>query len=411
MVALFAADFMQVTHLDQGAEGWLVLAETPFYPEAGGQITDTGEIKGKDFNIEVEVVRRFGEVIFHRGRVSRGTAAPGRVAARINAGRRQRIMRNHTATHLAHAALREVLGDHVQQSGSLVEPERLRFDFSHFSAVTHEEMREVERRVNEAVRENVPVTASEMPYSEALETGALAFFGDRYGDDVRVVKAGRWARELCGGTHVARTGDIGFFRITQEGSIASGVRRIEAVTGEDAVEYSLQEHETLHHLRQLVGIGEGHLGEAVEHLLEEVRNLRKGAAADAKQRGLDQVATLLDRAEQVEGIAVVSGRVEAPDIGTLRTLADSVRGRAERVIGVLGMEQDGKAVLLCAVSDDLVNDGWKAGAVVSRVAEIVGGTGGGKPHMAQAGGPDAGRLDEALGAVPEIIRQLGAGGE
>jgi len=411
IAALFSQEMRQVTQLEQGDGGHIVLAETPFYAEAGGQVTDTGEIRARGVTFAVERVWRSGEVIFHQGRVVKGTLAPVRVAARIDAERRRRIMRNHTATHLAHAALRQVLGDHVQQSGSLVEPERLRFDFSHFSAVTPEEMREVERLVNEAIRDNVRVRARDMPYSEALETGALAFFGDRYGDVVRVVEAGTWAREFCGGTHVARTGDIGFFRITQEGSISSGVRRLEAVTGADAVEISLAEHETLHHLRELTGSGEEQLSEVVARLLEEVRTLRKGAAADAEKRGLDQVGDLLGQAEDVNGIAVVSGRVEAPDIGTMRSLADSVRGKASRVIGVLGMEQDGKAVLLCAISDDLVSAGWKAGEIVSRVAEIVGGTGGGKPHMAQAGGPDAEHLDRALEAVPGIVRAHGGGGK
>ncbi len=404
IVNLFDAEFNQVAHLDQGMTGWVVLAETPFYAEAGGQVADTGEIRGKGFTFTVELVKRFGEVIFHKGRVAAGTVAPARVTARIDAERRHRIMRNHTATHLAHAALRRILGDHVQQSGSLVEPERLRFDFSHFTALTPAEIAAVERQVNEAIRANVRVSAREMPYSEALEKGALAFFGDRYGDVVRVVESGPWASELCGGTHVRRTGDIGFFRITNEGSISSGVRRIEAVTGDEAVELSLQEHETLNRLRELTGSGEGQLSETVENLLEEIRTLRKGVAAAAQRRGLDQVKDLISAAVEVDGIAVVRGRIEAPDIGTLRTLADSVRSKIGRGIGVLGMEQQGKAVLLCVVSDDLVSDGWQAGAIVSRVAEIVGGTGGGKPHMAQAGGPEGNRLDEALGAVPDIIR-------
>ncbi len=404
IVALFDASFQQVTHLDQGITGWTVLAATPFYAEAGGQTADTGEIRGEGFVFTVTGVRRFGEVIFHQGVASAGMTIPEKVTARIDAERRERIMRNHTATHLVHAALRTVLGDHVQQSGSLVEPERLRFDFAHFSAVTPAELAEVERIVNAAIRANVRVTAVEMPYREALDQGALAFFGDRYGDVVRVVTSGSWARELCGGTHVARTGDIGFFRITHEGSISSGVRRIEAVTGAEAVEHAITDHEILRQLHEIAGVGEGQLPAAVGHLIDETKSLRRNAAADAQRRGLNQVEDLLNEAVEVGGIAVVSGRIEAPDIPTLRSLADAVRNRVGRGIGVLGMEQEGKAVLLCVVSDDLVGAGWKAGPIVSEVAGLIGGTGGGKPHMAQAGGPDAAKLEEALRAVPEIIR-------
>jgi len=404
-VALFNDQFEQVVHLDQGEEGWLVLVETPFFAESGGQTADTGEIRGEAFSFRVEKVQRIGSVIFHGGIVSSGSLSPGSVTADIDAIRRERIMRNHTATHLLHSALREVLGEHVQQSGSLVEADRLRFDFSHFSSMSDAEQAEVERWVNRAVQADVAMVTSELPQQEALAAGALAFFGDKYGDIVRVVDAPGWAKELCGGTHVARTGEIGYFRLTQEGSISSGVRRIEAITAQDAVETAIREHQSLLGLKELLGgRGEADLVNQAEQLLEENRTLRKATAREAEKRGLDQVDVLIGNATEVEGVPVVVGRVEAVDIGMMRSLADAVRNKLGRGVGVLGMEHEEKVILLCVVSDDLVSEGWKAGPIINRVAELTGGKGGGKPHLAQAGGPDPKKLDEALSSVPDIVR-------
>ncbi len=405
VVAIFNQDFQQVVHLDQGEPGYLVLAETPFYVEAGGQAADTGEIRGEASSFRVERVHRFGGVIFHGGMVSAGAVGPGPVVAAIDPVRRERIMRNHTATHLLHAALREVLGDHVQQSGSLVEPDRLRFDFSHFASMSMDEQAEVERWVNRAIQADVALEVREMPQQEAHAEGALAFFGDKYGDVVRVVDVPGWAKEFCGGTHVSRTGEIGFFRLTQEGSISSGVRRIEAITAQDAVEMTIREHHTLLQLREVLGgTGDADLLDHAEQLVRENKSLRKATEKDAVQRGMDQVDELMGNATEIEGVPVVVGRVEAADIGMMRNLADALRNKLGRGVGVLGMELDEKAVLLCVVSDDLVEEGWLAGSIVNTVAEITGGKGGGKPHLAQAGGPDTMKLDEALGSVPEIIR-------
>lgn len=405
VVAIFNHEFKQEVHLDQGEQGYLVLAETPFYTEAGGQAADTGEISGETFSFRVERVHRFGGVIFHGGMVSAGTVGPEPVVADIDTVRRERIMRNHTATHLLHAALREVLGDHVQQSGSLVEPDRLRFDFSHFSSMSIEEQAEVERWVNRAVQADVALEVREMPQQEALAEGALAFFGDKYGEVVRIVDTPGWAKEFCGGTHVSRTGEIGFFRLTQEGSISSGVRRIEAITAQDAVETAIHEHHTILQLREVLGgMSEADLLRHAEQLVRENRSLRKATEKDAVKRGMDQVDELIENATEVEGVPVVAGRVEAVDIGMMRNLADAVRHKLGRGVGVLGMNLDEKVVLLCVVSDDLVEEGWKAGSIVNTVAEITGGKGGGKAHLAQAGGPDTMKLDEALGSVPEIIR-------
>ncbi|MFO7767658.1 MAG: alanine--tRNA ligase [bacterium] len=403
LAVLFDEEFSPVGELIQGEGGWVVLEETPFYAEAGGQVPDTGEIEGEGFVLSVRRVDRWSGVIFHRVETAAGKAVPGEVEARIDARRRRRIMRNHTATHLMHAALRDVLGTHVQQAGSLVEPERLRFDFSHFSSVDTDEQREIVRWVNRAVRANTPIETRKMGYQEAIDQGALAFFGDKYGDRVRVVDIPGWSTELCGGTHVGRTGDIGFFRLEEEGSISSGVRRVEAVTAREAVEHDLGEHTVLERLEAELGTGDREVLERVQALIEENRALRKEVEKHAVNRGVTQVERILQEGTVVEGVSVAYGRVQAPDSETLRTLADALRGKLGRGIGVLGTERDGKAMLLCVVTDDLVETGWKAGPIVSDVAAITGGRGGGRPDLAQAGGPEGEKLDEALEAVPGIV--------
>jgi alanyl-tRNA synthetase len=406
LVALFDELFEPLEALGQGERGWIVLEETPFYAEAGGQVADTGVIEGEDFEIAVERVDRHGGVLFHRGTVASGIARTGEVEARIDAPRRRRIMRNHTATHLMHAALREVLGTHVQQAGSVVDPERLRFDFAHFAPLDEAEETEVVGWVNRGIRANVPLQVHQMPYAEALEKGALAFFGEKYGDLVRVVDIPGWSMELCGGTHVTRTGDIGYFRLEQEGSIASGVRRVEGVTARRAVAHDLETQRTVHRLAELTGASERDLSARIEALLEEHRVLRRRLEKALLRQGLNQVDSLLEKAQDIGGIAVVAGAVESGDPEQLRRLADAVRENLRSGIGVLGARQAEKAVLLCVVTDDLVRTGWKAGTVVSRVAALTGGRGGGRPHLAQAGGIDADRLGEALAAVPEIVRSL-----
>jgi alanyl-tRNA synthetase len=411
VAGLFDPEFTGLERLGQGEEGFLVLDQTPFYAESGGQVADSGEVEGEGFLFQVEQVDRVGGVIFHRGRVGAGVAAAAEVEARIDADRREWIMRNHTATHLMHAALREILGTHVRQAGSRVEAGRLRFDFAHYGALSPEEKVEVDRWVNRAVWADRPVTDRQMPYTEAIEAGALAFFGDKYGDVVRVVDIPGWSTELCGGTHVASTGQIGFFRLEQEGSISSGVRRVEAVTARQAVENTLRERDVLEHLTSVLGGGDAGLLDRVRQMVEENRALKKEQERSATRSGLDAVAAILDRAVAVGGVRVAWGRVEAPDLNTLRVLADALRDKLQRGVGVLGMEQDGKAVLLCVVTDDLVAAGVKAGSIVNDVAAVTGGRGGGKAHLAQAGGPRADKLDEALERVPDVVRpQLPAAG-
>ena len=404
IIALFNESFDQVESLGQGETGFAVLSETPFYAESGGQVADRGEIEGDDFIFGVDRVDNINGVIFHNGITSAGIAVSGKIHARVDALHRKRIMRNHTATHLIHAALRDVLGDHVQQSGSFVKQDRLRFDFSHFSSVTQAEQMEIIRWVNRGIMANVPLKITEMPYQEALDAGAIAFFGEKYADRVRVVEIPGWTMELCGGTHVERTGDIGFFRIIHEGSISSGVRRIEAITGQDAVDSAIEEKLMMVRIGEVLGTAEAELIHRSQMLVEENRNLRKESTRAAAKRGMKSVDEIMGNASEIEGINIVTGRVEVPQISMLRNLADSVRSKLDSGVGVLGMELEGKAVLLCVVTDDLVKAGWKAGTIINDVAAITGGKGGGKPHMAQAGGPDAGKLDDALKAVPDIVR-------
>ena len=404
IIALFNESFDRVESLGQGEIGFAVLSETPFYAESGGQAADRGEIEGDDFIFGVDRVDNISGVIFHNGVTSAGITVSGKVHARVDALARKRIMRNHTATHLIHAALRDILGDHVQQSGSLVEQDRLRFDFSHFSSVTQAEQAEIIRWVNRGIMANVPLKITEMPYQEALDAGAMAFFGEKYADLVRVVEIPGWTMELCGGTHVERTGDIGFFRIVHEGSISSGVRRMEAITGQDAVDSTIDEKLMMVRMGEILGTPEAELIHRSQMLVEENRNLRKESTRAAAKRGMKSVDEIMGTASEIEGINVVTGRVEVPQISMLRNLADSVRSKLNSGVGVLGMELDGKAVLLCVVTDDLVKTGWKAGTIINDVAAITGGKGGGKPHMAQAGGPDADKLDDALKAVPDIVR-------
>jgi alanyl-tRNA synthetase len=256
---------------------------------------------------------------------------------------------------------------------------------------------------------NVSLTIEEMPYQEALNAGALAFFGEKYSDNVRVVEIPGWTMELCGGTHVERTGDIGFFRIVHEGSISSGVRRVEAVTGQDAVDSAIDERNALTRIGEALGTSENELLRRIQILVEENRDLKKESTQAATRRGMDSVDEIMNSVSEIAGIKVVAGRVEVPQISMLRNLADAVRSKLSSGVGVLGMEQEGKAVLLCVVTDDLVKAGWKAGTIINDVAVITGGKGGGKPHMAQAGGPDAGKLDEALKAVPDIVQSHAPG--
>ena len=392
----------------------IVLDRSPFYVEAGGQIGDSGTIETDGLVLEVYDTVRAGHEHVHRAVVTAGAADAaslrGRcVRARVGEGPRRATMRNHTATHLLHAALRSVLGAHATQAGSLVSPDRLRFDFSHFRPVSREEVRSIETCVNREVLADHPVVPRTMSFAEATKAGAMALFGEKYGDVVRMVEIPGVSRELCGGTHVARTGEIGPFRIVAEGSVASGTRRIEAVTGTGALEVWTRERDTVDALASIFQSGRDEIVRRVESLLEEREKLQKQLRAARTQGGGD-LERLLAGARELDGVRLVAGEIEAEDIGTLREIGDRVRERLKSGVAVLGARFGGSVTILTIVTEDLVKArGLRADALVREVAKTVGGSGGGKPHLAQAGGKDAERLPEAIGRAEEVLRgMLGA---
>lgn len=372
---------------------------TPFYAEAGGQVGDRGWIKGNDFEIEVtDTFKATPEIFAHEGVLKNGSVKEGDEADFVvDFARRMATARNHTATHLLQAALRQVLGTHVHQRGSKVEPDRFRFDFSHFHAMTGEEIEKVENLVNEKILENIEVEKLILPYDEALRCGAMALFGEKYGDVVRMIQIDEWSRELCGGTHVNRTGDIGLFKIVSESAIGSGERRIVGLTGKGALEYFKKRENALTETAEVLKEGDPLVvPERVRKLQEEIKRLKKELQDAKNSRSSD--ATDSQIIKELNGIKILATRVNASDPKELRESADRLMERIGRGVVVVGAEMDGKASLTVKVSRDLT-DKIKAGDIVRQLAEIVGGKGGGRPDMAQAGGPNVEKLDEAIKAV------------
>ncbi|NDY43072.1 alanine--tRNA ligase [Dissulfurirhabdus thermomarina] len=408
--ALVGADGAAVAAAEAGWEGELVAAETPFYGESGGQVGDRGWIRGPGGAAEVLDTRRRGDLVVHVVRVTEGRLATGEeVALEVLEARRLDTARNHTATHLLHAALRRVLGEHVKQAGSLVTPERLRFDFTHFAAVTPEELRRVEDLVNEQVRRDAEVETRVLAYREAVAEGAMALFGEKYGERVRVVSVPGWSRELCGGTHLRRTGEVGLFKILQEGSVASGVRRIEAVTGRAAVDRVHALEDLLSAAADRLRCAPREVPDRVERLAARVRELEKALEEGRGAAAAESVDDLLARAQDVNGARVLAARVRVPGAKALRDLGDRLRDRLGSGVVLLGAEAGGKALLLAMVTPDLTGR-VRAGDLVKAAAGPVGGGGGGRPDMAQAGGPRPERLDEALAAGRHAVEAaLGRG--
>jgi alanyl-tRNA synthetase len=380
-----------------------MLRETPFYAESGGQIADVGEIIGDGWRVDVDDVRRVDGRVAALGKLS-GTFAFGRVTARVPSDRRRDTERNHTATHLLHAALRQVLGEHVHQAGSLVAPDRLRFDFTHHGPVKPEALAEIEERVNRAIWADVDVQLMEKSYREAVEAGAMALFGEKYGDVVRVVSIPGYSMELCGGTHARNTGQIALFKIVAETGVAAGVRRIEAVTGPRAYELVREEERRLQRIVDVVKGAPDTVVKKVESLVDERRQLQR-RLDESMRGGGDQVATLVAGARQVNGARVVAAEVRVGDAKELQALADALREKLGTGVGVLGASFGDKTTMLVVVTDDLREKGVRADTLVRDIAAIAGGRGGGKPHLAQAGIPDAARLPEAIEHAPQIIER------
>lgn len=389
-------------------EGWLLLDATPFYGESGGQVGDTGRIEGNGFTAIVADAQKLPDgKILHWIRVEKGYAKEGdTVFVQVEEERRRAIARNHSATHLLHRALKEVLGEHVNQAGSLVEPSRLRFDFSHYTAMTPEELRQVEDKVNQQILYDLPVKIEFTSFKEAQARGAMALFGEKYGDVVRLVEMGDYSRELCGGTHVERTANIGIFKIVSETAIGAGLRRIEAVTGEGARRYFEEHLAYLEEASALLKCPEAEVPRRVENLLQSLREKEKEIGALTLKLLRLEVEDYLRQAKEIEGVKVVATAVEAKDAESLRLTADQVRdhlGTGVVILGALWGERVGFVVM---VTKDLVSRGLHAGKIAKEVAAVAGGTGGGRPEMAQAGGKEVSQLEKALRKGEEVVRAM-----
>ena len=398
VTALFI-DGKAVDSVSAGQEAVVILDQTPFYAESGGQVGDKGELKGAGFSFAVSDTQKYGQAIGHIGKVASGSLKVGdAVQADVDEARRQRIRLNHSATHLMHAALRQVLGTHVAQKGSLVNDKALRFDFSHFEAMKPEEIRAVEDLVNAQIRRNLAIETNIMDIDAARASGAMALFGEKYDDRVRVLRMGDFSTELCGGTHAARTGDIGLFRITSESGTAAGVRRIEAVTGEGAMAMLHAQSDQLSDIAQLLKGDSHNLGEKVRAALERTRQLEKELQQLKEQAAAQESANLSSKAEEINGVKLLVSELTGVEPKMLRTMVDDLKNQLGSTIVVLATVADGKVSLIAGVSKD-VTDRVKAGELVGMVAQQVGGKGGGRPDMAQAGGTDASALPAALASV------------
>jgi len=394
-----------VQELAAADKGEVVLDRTPFYAESGGQVGDAGELTGAGVRFAVADTQKRGAAHAHLGEVAEGTIRIGdTLEARVDARRRQATVLNHTATHLLHAALRAVLGTHVQQKGSLVAPDRLRFDFAHFQPVTPEELLEIERLVNAQIRANAPGEVRVMDYDAAVGEGAIALFGEKYDKDVRVLKVGDFSMELCGGTHVQRAGDIGLFKIVSEGGVASGVRRIEALTGEGALAYVEQNDALLKDLAGLVRGSREDLGDKVREQLERVKQLEREVRTLKDRLATGNGVDLAAGAVDVKGVKVVATKVDGADAGALRSAVDQLKEKFKSAVVVLAsVESPAKVVLVVGVTDDQTGR-IKAGELAGAVAAQVGGRGGGRADFAQAGGSKPEALDAALDSVREFVR-------
>ncbi|HHI2462282.1 TPA: alanine--tRNA ligase [Escherichia coli] len=398
VTALFV-DGKAVDAINAGQEAVVVLDQTPFYAESGGQVGDKGELKGANFSFAVEDTQKYGQAIGHIGKLAAGSLKVGdAVQADVDEARRARIRLNHSATHLMHAALRQVLGTHVSQKGSLVNDKVLRFDFSHNEAMKPEEIRAVEDLVNAQIRRNLPIETNIMDLEAAKAKGAMALFGEKYDERVRVLSMGDFSTELCGGTHASRTGDIGLFRIISESGTAAGVRRIEAVTGEGAIATVHADSDRLSEVAHLLKGDSNNLADKVRSVLERTRQLEKELQQLKEQAAAQESANLSSKAIDVNGVKLLVSELSGVEPKMLRTMVDDLKNQLGSTIIVLATVAEGKVSLIAGVSKD-VTDRVKAGELIGMVAQQVGGKGGGRPDMAQAGGTDAAALPTALASV------------
>ena len=404
VVAVFK-DGSVVESLKNGDEGALILKSTPFYAESGGQVGDTGVIESDRGSFLVADTQKSGKAIVHIGKVQTGKLSKGdKVTPKVDGERRAAIVLNHSATHLMHAALRSVLGDHVHQKGSLVAPDRLRFDFSHYEAVAPEQLQAIEDIVNDQIRKNIGADTKLMDYDDAVASGAIALFGEKYDDEVRVLRLGEHSVELCGGTHVSSTGDIGVFKITSEGGVASGVRRIEAVTGAVAMQWIDANQQALDQVASLLRSPRDQAAAKVEQLIRRNKELEKALAASKQQLLTGGTTDVSADVTDIDGIKVLATRMDGADAKTLRDAVDRFKDKLQSAVIVLGSVENGKVRLAAGVTKNNI-DRIRAGDVIKSVAEQIGGKGGGRPDFAQAGGSNPDGLDAALASVPAWVSE------
>jgi alanyl-tRNA synthetase len=404
VVALYV-DGTAVTEIQAGQDGIVVLDTTPFYAESGGQVGDAGALEFGQFRFSVDDTQKIKADVFgHHGHLAQGVLRVGdSVVAKVDLARRAATMRNHSVTHLMHKALREVLGGHVQQKGSLVDAEKTRFDFTHNAPVTAEQIREVEARVNAEILENHATQARVMDIESAKATGAMMLFGEKYGDTVRVLDIGS-SRELCGGTHVSRTGDIGLFKIVAESGVAAGIRRVEGVTGINALAYMQHMESTVQNVAGALKAAPTELQGRVTQVLEQVRSLEKEVAQLKGKLASSQGDELVAQAVDVKGVKVLAARLDGADARTLRETMDKLKDKLKTAAVVLAAVDGAKVQLAAGVTADRMGK-IKAGELVNFVAQQVGGKGGGKPDMAMAGGTDASKLPGALKSVEQWVAE------
>lgn len=397
--------------VDQSTENecYVVLKETPFYAESGGQIADQGWLYSKEAEVRVEEVQKApkGQHL-HRVTVQNASIRVGdTVKAVVDSSSRVAVEKNHTATHLLHQALKDVLGDHVNQAGSLVGTDRLRFDFSHFHAIKEKELKEIERIVNEKIWASLQVSIDYYPIEEAKEMGAMALFGEKYGDVVRVVQLNDYSLELCGGCHVRNTAEIGLFKITSESGIGAGTRRIEATTGKGAYLYTNQQQQTLQEAAKLLKVSLDNVPERIEGLFQEVKVLHKDKESLNQKLSNLEAASILDKVETINGVSVLAEKVDVSDMNQLRSMVDDLKQKLESGIILLGAVNNGKVQLAAGVSKDLIEQGYHAGKLIKETASRCGGGGGGRPDMAQAGGKNPEQLPAALAHAKTFISSIG----
>jgi len=391
---------------EKGRKFELIADKTPFYGESGGQVGDRGSVEADDAYATVHDTTRPIENLFvHHCELEKGSIrSGGTVSLQVDADRRKDTARNHSATHLLQAALRKVVGDHVHQKGSLVTPDRLRFDLTHFNPVTRDEVRKLEDQVNQWVRENYPLDIQILSHKEALQRGATALFGEKYGETVRMIEIGGFSRELCGGTHTAMTGDVGLFKIISETGVSAGVRRIEAVTGRAALAELHRMEDIIQNTAEALRSEPADIEDRVGRLQEEIKNLKKEIKTERERKLKSSDTDILDQVKNINGMKVLAAEVEVAGPKELRTLGDELKNRMKSGVAVIGARAQNKAHLLAVVTDDLT-DKIKAGDLVKEIAPLVGGKGGGRPDFAQAGGPDADNLKKALERAEEMISE------